>query len=483
MIKKTRRQFLEQSMLAAAAAAAGGAESGGGMIAGSHSTLERLGAAVIGARGRGASHISALAGRKDVEVLYICDADREVGQRRIVEAGKRQRGRVPRFEEDLRRVLDDPRVDVVTIATPNHWHALAAIWALQAGKDVYVEKPVSHNLSEGRRIVEATRRYGRICQAGLQCRSNRGAIDTIRYVRQGHIGQVRVARGLCYKSRRAIGAPGVYDPPASVNYDLWLGPAAVSPLSRPQLHHDWHWQWAYGNGELGNQGIHQLDLARWGLGTGLSRGVLSYGGCCGPADARQTADTQVVLHDFGDASLVFEVRGLNSDAYRGVKIGVLFEGTEGYAVMTSYTTGSAFDLAGRALAHFSGGGDHFGNFLKAVRSRRDSELNADIEQGHLSSALCHLGNISYQLGEVLPTDELQGRLNRLDVADNAVRTLRRTSRHLAANGVNAAKLQWTAGSWLAFDPQSEAFLGAPAANELLTRPYRRPFEVPAAGTV
>jgi predicted dehydrogenase len=486
MSRRTRRQFLEDSMFAAAAAVAAGSEPPvlAGERAGSRSALERLGVAVVGVRGRGSSHISAWAGRKDTEVLYVCDVDREVGQRRVVEAGKRQRGRVPRFEEDLRRVLEDPRVDVVSIATPNHWLALAAIWAMQAGKDVYLEKPVSHNVSEGRRIVQAARRYGRVCQAGMQCRSNRGAIDAMRYVHQGHIGQVRVARSLCYRRRTGIGSPGRFHPPASVNYDLWLGPAAMAPLTRPRFHHDWHWQWAYGNGDLGNQAIHQLDLARWSLGAGgLSRGVVSYGGCFGTADARETADTQVVIHDCGDAALVCEVRGLNSDARRGAKVGVIVEGTEGYLVMTSYSSGAVFDGEGNAVQHFSGGGDHFANFLRAVRTRRAGGLNADIEEGHLSSTLCHLGNISYRLGQPVAMAELQRRLDDVNTPDDAQRTFERTVRHLESNRLDVSSLPFQAGPWLAFDPTSETFRDSPEADQLLTRPYRQPFEMPAAGNV
>ena len=487
MSGRTRRQFLEDSMFAAAAAVAAGSET---PVAGceenvSRSSLERLGVAVVGVRGRGGSHISAWAGRKDTEVLYVCDADREMGRRRVVEAGKRQRGRVPRFQEDLRRVLEDPRVDVVSIATPNHWLALAAIWAMQAGKDVYVEKPVSHNVTEGRRIVEAARRYGRVCQAGLQCRSNRGAIDAMRYVHQGCIGQVRVARSLCYKRRTDVGSAGHYPLPPEVNYDLWLGPAEMAPLTRPRFHHYWHWQWPYGNGELGHQAIHQLDMARWSLGPGArTRGVISYGGRFGAPDAGETADTQVVVHDCGDAAVVCEVRGLSSEAYRGAKVGVVVEGSEGYLVMTSYTSGSAFDRDGNAVQHFrGGGGDPFANFLRAVRTRRVGALNADIEEGHLSSTLCHLGNISYRLGEPLPLAQLQRRLDDRSTSDDAQQTLQRTVCHLQSNRLDIANLPFHVGPWLAFDPCTEAFVDAPKADELLTRRYRPPFEIPAAGRV
>ena len=220
------------------------------------------------------------------------------------QVAKRQGGSRPSWVEDVRRVLEDPRVDIVSVATPNHWHALAAIWAMQAGKDVYVEKPVSHNVQEGRRMVEAARRYQRICQSGLQARSNPGMISAIDYVRAGKIGSVRVARGLCYKRRRTMGPSGTYPIPPHVNYDLWLGPAPAAPLTRQRFHHDWHWQWPYGNGELGYQGVHQLDLCRWGLGQpSISETVLSYGGRFACHDAAQTTNTQVTVHGFGDSRL------------------------------------------------------------------------------------------------------------------------------------------------------------------------------------
>ncbi len=473
-------------MLAAAAAVAAGSESEllGEDSPQSRSALERLGVAVVGVRGRGASHLAAFAARKDAEVVYACDVDEEVGLRRIRETSRRQRGRRPKWVEDFRVALDDPRVDIVAIATPNHWHALAAIWAMQAGKDVYLEKPVSHNVFEGRRIVEAARRYHRVCQAGIQCRSNRGIIDAIRFVHDGNLGQVHVARGLCYKRRPPVGGRGSYQPPSSVNYNLWLGPAPLSPLTRPRFHHDWHWQWAYGNGDLGHQGLHQLDLARWGLGVqGLCRGVVSYGGCFGSEDARETADTQVVICDFGEASLVFEVRGLPSEAYRGATVGVILEGTEGYLVMTSHTSGSVFDRRGRALKHFRGGGDHFANFLRVVRSRRLCDLNGDIEQGHLSSALCHLGNISYRLGQPQPLAEIERRLSELETCEDVGETLGRTLDHLRANRLDLSSLRFTIGPRLEFNAQTENFLDAPQANVLLTRVYRRPFELPDADRI
>jgi predicted dehydrogenase len=484
LMKRNRRQFLEDSMVATAAAMAAG--SAPTLLAEenqSSSPNEKLGVAVVGVRGRGGSHIGAFAGRKDTEVLYLCDADREIGGRRVEEVAKRQ-GRAPQFVEDLRTLLEDERVDIVSIASPNHLHALQAIWSIQAGKDVYLEKPVSHNVSEGRRIVQAARKYGKICQTGTQCRSNRGMIDAMAYVHEGKIGQLKVARGLCYKRRGSIGPRGQYEVPSSVNYDLWLGPAPESPVTRRQFHYDWHWQWDYGNGDLGNQGIHQMDLARWGMGIeGLSDRVFSYGGRFGYEDAGETANTQVVVHEYGDQSLVFEVRGLETDHYKGAGVGVIFEGTDGYLVITSYTDGAAFDLDGNVVAKFSGGGDHFSNFLQGVRSRKHADLTADIEEGHISSALCHLGNISYLLGSSQTPAETRRHLDSLRSADDLQATFDRTMKHLADNKLEVESLPLQVGPALDFNPKTEQFVEHAEADRMLTRDYRAPFIVPSEADV
>src|SRR5438309_7605886 len=213
--------------------------------------------------------------------------------------------------QDLRVILDDKSVAAVFIATPNHWHALAAIWAMQAGKDVYVEKPVSHNISEGRRIVQAARNLNRICQGGTQNRSNGPLAEAIKYIHDGKLGEVKLARSIVYGQRGSIGGPGHYEVPAIVDYNLWLGPAAMVPLTRPKFHYDWHWFWNTGNGELGNNNIHSTDVCRWGLGvTGLGRAVISYGGRLGYTDAAETPNTQVVIHDIGGQTIVTETRGL-----------------------------------------------------------------------------------------------------------------------------------------------------------------------------
>lgn len=479
---QSRREFLENSLFSAAAVAAmqysrqGHAQD----AAGSSSPNEKLRVAVVGVNGRGGSHIAGFGGRKDCEIAAIVDVDEEVGGKKV-EGIEKSYGYKPVLYTDMRKMLEDKTIDIVSIATPNHWHALAAIWAIQAGKDVYVEKPVSHNVSEGRRVVEAARKYKKICQCGTQSRSNPGMREAIAFIHEGGIGEMNHARGLCYKPRGSIGPVGNYDVPANIDYDLWSGPAPVETLTRPKLHYDWHWQWAYGNGDLGNQGIHQMDIGRWGLGEkDLGDTVLSYGGRFGYEDAGETANTQVCIHQFQSGKrLTFEVRGLKTDAYMDAKVGVIFYGSNGYLVSPSYNGGTVFDMDGKQVKTFAGGGDsnHFANFVEAVRSRNHEDLNADILEGHLSSALCHVGNISYRLGNKVSADEVAKAL--ADDKD-ASETLDRTLQHLRDNNVDPQTTKIALGPKLTLAGK-EVFSGphAEEANKHLTRDYRAPFVVPA----
>src|SRR5262245_7662585 len=485
MTRQTRREFLENSMLAATAAALAGT----GLVAPagaeeeSSSPNERLRVAVLGLNGRGQSHLGGFMPRKDCEIVAVCDPDEHVGMTKGVEVVEKETGKKPAFYQDLRKLLDDKSIDIVTIATPNHWHALAAIWAVQAGKYVYVEKPVSHNVSEGRRIVDAARRHGRIVQTGTQSRSSVGTQELMAFLHAGGIGEMKLARGLCYKRRPSIGPRGDFQPPASVNYDVWSGPAPLHTLTRPNFHYDWHWQWDYGKGDLGNQGIHQMDLARWGLNVhDLGKGVVSYGGRLGYEDAGETANTQVNVHDYGDKTLVFEVRGLETAPFKDASVGVIFEGTRGYAVMAKYEGGAVFDPGGDMVKKFDQGGNHFANFIKAVRSRNVDDLNADILQGHLSSALCHLGNVSYRLGETMSIEDARQQLAK-SVRDEfeALETFGRMTRHLADNQVDLQSAKIHFGAVLAVDGKSETIVGSMGsrANPLLTRDYRKGFVVTA----
>ena len=483
-----RRRFLEDSMFATAAAVGMGAA--GSLFAAEEkkeeakavSANDKLNVAVVGVNGRGGSHIGGFTARKDTPITWIVDADEAVGQKRVEAIAKKQ-GFAPKFTTDIRKALEDKELHIVSIATPNHWHALGAIWSIQAGKDVYVEKPVSHNVSEGRRIVEAARKYNKICQTGTQCRSMKGSQEGIAYVKSGKIGDVKLARGLCYKSRKSIGERGEYQVPASVDYNLWAGPAQMSKLTRPKFHYDWHWQWECGNGDLGNQGIHQVDVARWGLGvTQLAKGVMSYGGRVGYVDAGETANTQVAEFDYGDKKLIFEVRGLKTDSYRGAGVGNVFHGSQGYVVLTSYDTGAAFDLEGKKVAEFKGKGEgnqgHFDNFVDAVRARDHKLLTADIEEGHISSALCHLANISLRTGGNMTIADVKAKLK----GEAMTETYDRFVKHLEDNQVSPGT-EILCGQTLALDPVKETFINNSAADAMLTREYRAPFTVPAAGQV
>ncbi len=443
---------------------------------------ERLNIACIGIRGQGRGHIAGYAGRHNCVVTHVCDVDSAVPGsapvRQTLQAAAKAQGVEPTYVQDLRRIMDNRDIHAVSIATPNHWHALAAIWAMQAGKDVYVEKPVSHNISEGRRMVEAARRYNKICQTGTQIRSQQGSIDAIEYLKSGKLGRIQVARGLCYKLRPSIGhVNGEQTVADSVNYDLWCGPAPRSPLMRQRLHYDWHWVWDTGNGDLGNQGIHQMDVARWGLGKNeLCRSALSVGGRFGYTDDGQTANTQICTFDYGDAKLIFEVRGLPSLNYRGASVGNVFHCTEGVLVFTTYSTAVAMRPDGEVIRRFTGGGDHFGNFIRAVRSRRREDLKADIHEGHLSSALCHLANISYRLGRATPFQPRPGVFSE-DEASNE--TLTRTMEHLRESMLPLDRTNLTVGRRLTLDGHSETFVNDAEANRMLTRAYRKGFEVPA----
>ena len=489
----SRRQFLEESMLAAAAAAAVGATPVSAFAQDekqSTSPNEKLSIATIGVNGQGSAHLGEFTNRKDVDLVAICDVDEKVGNQRC-DAIERKTGRRPKYVRDLREVFDDKSIDCISTATPNHWHALVAIWAMQSGKDVYVEKPVSHNVSEGRRMVQVARKLGRICQTGTQCRSMKGTMDAIDYIKAGKIGEVTVARGLCYKRRD--GGQGIVpsvnqvEVPKNLDFNLWTGPAPQRPYHENLVPYRWHWYWDFGNGDLGNQGIHQMDIARWGLGVDtVSPAVLSYGGRFGYKDHGQTANTHVIVHDYGPKTLVFEVRGLKTEKLKGAGVGVIFEGQDGYVVLTSYDEGAAFDKNGTQIERFKGGryADHFANFIKAVRSRNHEDLNADILQGHLSSALCHTGNISYRLGEETSLEEVKARLSNLKTADKNLETLERTISHLKDNDVEInGQTRLTLGPRLEMDPKAETFASNSDANAMLTREYRAPFIVPSADKI
>ncbi len=443
--------------------------------------------AVVGFHGQGGSHISSIESLRKkgdrVRIVALCDVDSEVlnaGVKKYQDANEKVEG-----YSDIRRLLENPDIDAVSIATPNHWHALGTIWAVQAGKDVYVEKPVSHNVSEGRRMVEAARKYGRIVQTGTQSRSSQGIREAVAWVREGHLGKILIARALCYKRRASIGKVDAPQPiPASIDYNLWCGPAPMGPLMRKRLHYDWHWVWPTGCGDLGNQGIHQMDIARWFLGEkAISPHVMSLGGRLGYKDDGTTPNTQVIFHDYPKAPLIFEVRGLpektGSDKmgqFMGGSICVIIHCEGGHVLVPDYNKAIAFDKQGTEIKRFEGATSHHGNFIAAVRSRKITDLNADILEGHISSGLCHTGNISYRLGQTASPDEIRARIK---AEPDAEATFQRMLDHLGANGVNLGETPLTLGTPLKMNPKTEKFSANPGANALLTRDYRAPFTVPA----
>ncbi len=438
---------------------------------------EDIRVAVVGFHGQGKSHISGFRKMKGVRVVALCDVDQNVLEAQA--KGFKDENEPIKTYTDVRKLLENKEIDAISTATPNHWHALVSIWAIQAGKDVYVEKPVSHNVSEGRKIVEAARKYNRIVQTGTQSRSSHALREAFAWIKEGNLGKIKVSRGLCYKPRPSIGKVNGEQPiPESVDYDLWCGPAAKLPLMRRQLHYDWHWVWNTGCGDIGNQGIHQMDIARWALGKPeLSPRILSVGGRLGYADDGETPNTLFTIHDYGDSLLIFEVRGLPAkagtkemDKYRGQSVGHVIECEGGYLAGTV-----AHDKDGKQIKSFKGGEDHKSNFIKAVRSRKVNDLNADILEGHLSSALCHTSNISYRLGEQASQDEINEAL-KSDAA--GLETLARFEEHLAANNVKLDLTKATLGQFLEMDGKAEKFIHNAKADALLTREYRKPFVVP-----
>ncbi len=446
MSDQSRREFIAGTAKVGAAAVAAAGVIGTSKTAWAGSN-DKVRVAVIGIHGRGKDHIKGWNDIENVEIATLCDVDESLFEPTVKgffaerkdakDPTKTIPGKpTPKFETDMRRVFEDKDIDAVSIATPNHWHSLAAIWAMEAGKDVYVEKPLSHNVFEGRQLVNAARKYDRIVQHGTQCRSNPGMREAMDHLHKGTIGEVYMARGLCYKNRNTIGKKPDSTPPAGVNYDMWLGPAPQRAFSENRFHYNWHWHWAYGNGDIGNQGVHQMDIARWGLGVKHPSRVSTAAGKFLFDDDKETPNVSTSSFDYPGQGplgkmLVFEVRPWITNNEGGAKIGVLFYGAEGYMVVDSYDHYQIYLGQKEEKGPGGGGGaNHYQNFIDAVRKRDRSILNAEAEEGHYSAALCHLGLISAKLGRGFD-----------------------------------------------FDPATETIPHDAEANALLTREYRDPFVV------
>jgi len=477
----SRRQFLGNASLAAAAAAVSSIPVLGSELRRTVGPNDRLRIATIGVKGRGLDHLNQWLKMADVEVAAICDIDENVIHG-AVDRIEKVSGKKPVYYKDLRKLFEDKSIDAVSVATCNHWHSLAGIWAVQAGKHAYVEKPISHNVFEGRKLVEAALKYNKIVAVGTQCRSMKGMRDAMQFLHSGKIGKVKVARGFCYKSRKSIGKRPNGPVPSGVDFDIWLGPAPERPFNPNRFHYNWHWMWDTGNGDLGNQGVHQVDIARWGINKNEHPiSTVSVGGRLGYEDDGETPNTQITVQDYGDVQLIFEVRGLPTDKYMankdkaaGVLVGDVFECTEGVLVIPTYSSGIAYTPSGELIQRFGGGEDaaHFRNFIDAIKSNKPESLNAPAIEGHLSAAACHLANISHRLGTPKPlsTDDPFK-------TEAANETFHRFRDHLKDNNVSL-DTKFVMGREIKFDSKNETVPGDAEACKLLTREYRKPYVVP-----
>ena len=489
MSRLSRRRFVQAAAAASTAFplfTIGGTKASGKVI-GANDTI-RVG--VAGINGRGGSHISAFTEMQNVAVTYLIDPDSSLFDSRGKSVEQRS-GMRPKCVQDIREALDDKTLDAVTVATTNHWHSLITIWACQAGKDVYVEKPISHNVFEGRKCVEAAKKYGCVVQHGTQSRSEEGWARTIAAVNSGKYGKLLVSKGEASKSRWGIGFRPIETPPATFDFNIWLGPAQEQAFHKNLHPYNWHWFWDFGNGDIGNQGVHQMDIARWGVQGGtLPTKVYSLGGRFLPDDPKNSPEgkdqgevpnQQLAVMEFGPVTLLFEVRGLTNKNpnYPNVVTNEFYT-TEGTikqgGTFQPKSGGKAEKVEVDDVPRVAPGGA-FGAFINAMRSRKPEDNNCDAETAHFSSALIHLANISYRLGEQGNYDKARGA-----IGDNkeVVASLERIRDNTKAVGVPIDKTTYTVGPTLTFDPATEKFTGehADAANKLLTREYRAPFVVP-----
>jgi len=426
--KIDRRKFVKKTALAGAALTLPTV-----IPANAFGANDRINIAVLGVNGRGKNHIDGFMNLSDVNVTTLCDPDMNICKQRAKEFGEKYNTRMTPVQ-DQRDVFDNKDIDAVSIASCNHWHALSTIWACQAGKDVYVEKPGSHNLREGRKMVEAAVKYDRIVQHGVQLRSSKAIREAIQLLRDGYIGNVYMARGLVFRWRPDIGDKGFEPVPAGIDYDMWTGPAPMRPFTRNLVHYNWHWHWDYGNGDVGNQGIHETDLCMWGLDVGFPTKITSMGGKFLWDDCKEVPEVQTSIYHYpAEKKMIqFEVRHWCTNLEDGAGVGNIFYGDKGYMVIKGYETYETYLGRDRTPGQKGkAGGDHYKNFIDAVRAHDKTMLHGPVETAHLSSGLAHLGNISYRLGRQLT-----------------------------------------------FNPKAEKFVSDPEADKMLTRNYRAPYVVP-----
>ena len=470
MSRLTRRSFLKNTLAAAATITIAGTKSSGRVL-GANDTI-RVG--VAGLNGRGTAHTGAYLGMKDVQIVSLIDPDSRTYAKHM-KSIEGKGGAKPQTFTDIRKALEDKNLDAISIATPNHWHALMTIWACQAGKDVYVEKPCSHNVHEGRIAVDTARKYKRIVQHGTQSRGSTVYQQTQELAKQGKLGKLLVSRALCYKPRGSIGTKSEGGAPAEVDFNIWLGPAQDRPFHGNLVHYNWHWFWDFGNGDIGNQGVHEMDKARWVIpGATLPKSVICLGGRFGYQDQGETPNTQIALLDYGESKLIFEVRGLKTEDYWTQKVGNIVHFSEGVVIGGKfYPKGDRTKAEDLPKVEVPKRGEQFANFIQCMRSRKVEELNADILEGHYSSALCHLANVSYRRGDQVSFAEVRKQTDK-----DLLEALDRTESHLKDNGVDLTKVTCRLGKQLTIDAGSEKFVNDTDANKLLTRNYRKGFEVP-----
>ena len=446
--------------------------------------------AVGGVGGRGHQLIGRLREVSGVRIVALCDVDQTFLDREA--RPFKDGGEEVATYKDLRKVFEDNSVDAVVIALPNHWHALATVWACQAGKDVYVEKPFSYNLWEGQQMVAAARKYGRVVQVGTQNRSSRLLRQTFDSLRGSELGPMRYAHALVYRARDGIGKVSTPTPlPSTMNYDLWCGPASHGPLMRKQLHYEWHWFWDTGNGEMGNNGIHVIDLCRWALGQNQPPPrAISIGSRFGFNDCGETANTQIALFDYQPAPLICEIRNVSvaksSDPmgkFRNRTQGIVIDCEGGYFAGDA-SGGAIFDKEGKKIKDISDEGEskgleaaHLSNFAAAVRNRKSGELAAEALQGHLSTSCCHMVNISHRLGKQTSPEAIRATIKGSRELSDA---FDRCCEYLRENGVDLRATEATLGPWVTFDPKQQQFVQdfSSAANELSQRHYPKPYVVP-----
>ncbi len=479
----TRRDFIQKTVAGGASLAlAGNVLLNGSKVLGANSDI-RMG--MIGLNSKGKQDTEMFRKIPGVRIVALCDVDQEILDREAQIA--KDLGENVKTYRDARELLDDKDIDAVMIATPNHWHSLLAIWACQAGKDVYVEKPISHNVWEGRQLVKAARKYDKIVQAGTQNRSDIGFRDAIQYIQEGNLGKIKWIHGLWYKERPSIGKVTEPQPiPASVDYNLWCGPAPMDPLMRPNLHYDWHWFWNTGNGDMGNLGVHQIDDCRFASGVqGFPKRIMSFGGRFVVDDNAQTPNAQFALFDYDEVPIIIELRGLPMaagvramDHLRGVRMGNIIQCENGYFA-GGRGGGWVYDNDNKKQKQFPGDGGekHFENFIEAVRNRDRKILHAEVEECHYSSSLCHMANASYRTGKDASPEEIREMLPNYK---HDLETLKSITTHLEKNEIDLSTTPITSGPWLTVDNNDEEFKGkyARKANKYLTRKYRKPFIVP-----